>query len=126
MTTGWRGITSLLRTDAYITRRHVRGPHYYLFVLGVDPELQRRGLGRALLAALSQRADADGLPCYLETDRATSVALYKSVGYEVLTEEDVPRVAGLHLWTMQRPRRSAICHTGVPSLIGYSSYTHKP
>jgi len=106
-TTGWRGITNFLFTDAYITRRHIRGPHYYLFVLGIDPAYQRMGLGKAMLAALAERADTKGVPCYLETDKATSVALYRSAGYEVLTEEDVPRVLGMHMWTMQREARRA-------------------
>jgi ribosomal protein S18 acetylase RimI-like enzyme len=106
LTTGWRGTLSFARADLYITRKHIRGPHYYLFVLGVDPPYQRRGLGRALLASLSARADAAGVPCYLETDKPSSVELYRSAGYEVLTEADVPRVRGLHLWTMRRPARA--------------------
>ena len=102
MTTGWRGSMSFLRADLYITRKHLPGPHYYLFVLGVDPAFQRRGLGRVLLAALSEKADAAGVPCYLETDKPSSVELYRSAGYEVVTEEDVPGVPGMHLWTMKR------------------------
>jgi ribosomal protein S18 acetylase RimI-like enzyme len=103
MTTGWRGTMNFLRADLYITRKHLRGPHYYLFVLGVDPSFQRRGLGRVLLAALAEKADAAAVPCYLETDKPSSVELYRSAGYEVLTEEDVPGVAGMHMWTMKRP-----------------------
>lgn len=103
MTTGWRGVTNFLKADAYITRRHIAGPHYYLFVLGIDPAYQRRGLGRALLGALSERADAHGLSCYLETDKPSSVELYRSAGYAVLTEEDVKSIPGMHMWTMRRP-----------------------
>ncbi len=105
MTAGWRGIVNFMRADAHIRRRHLRGPHYYLFVLGVDPAHQKRGLGRALLGALSERADARSLPCYLETDKPSSVELYRSAGYVVLTEEDVPGVPGLHFWTMRRPAK---------------------
>ena len=104
--TGWRGIKNFLRTDAYIRKRHISEVHYYLFVLGVEPAVQGRGLGKALVRSLSDRADADQLPCYLETDKPTSVELYQSAGYVVLTEEDVPGIAGLHMWTMRRPARS--------------------
>ena len=103
LTTGWRGIKGFLRVDGYITRRHIREPHHYLFVLGVEPAEQGRELGKALLRSLSDRADAERLPCYLETDKPTSVALYRTAGYVVLTEADVRGVAGLHLWTMRRP-----------------------
>ena len=106
ISTGPRGAINFFRADLYITRKHLRGPHYYLFVLGVDPAHQRKGLGRQLLASLNARADAARVPCYLETDKPTSVALYESVGYEVTTEEDVPGVPGMHLWTMRRPARS--------------------
>lgn len=105
MTSGWRGIVNFLRADAYISRSHIRGPHYYLFVLGIDPAYQKRGLGRALLGALSEKADAQAVPCYLETDKPSSVELYRSAGYAVLTEEDVPGVAGMHMWTMRRPAK---------------------
>lgn len=100
---GWRGIVNFVKADAYITKHHVREPHYYLFVLGVDPTYQRLGLGRALLGSLSDRADADGLPSYLETDKPSSVELYRSVGFHVLSEDDVAGVPGMHLWRMRRP-----------------------
>jgi ribosomal protein S18 acetylase RimI-like enzyme len=105
-TTGWRGIRNFLRTDAYVTKRHPREPHHYLFVLGVEPELQGGGLGSSYLRTLSERADAAAVPCYLETDRPTSVALYRRAGYDVVTEEDVAGVKGLHIWTMRRPARA--------------------
>jgi ribosomal protein S18 acetylase RimI-like enzyme len=103
VTTGWRGIRNFIRTDAYMTGRHPREPHQYLFVLGVEPELQGRGLGSTYLRTLSERADAAHLPCYLETDKPTSVSLYRRAGYDVLTDEDVVGVNGLHVWTMRRP-----------------------
>jgi ribosomal protein S18 acetylase RimI-like enzyme len=106
LTTGWRGIRNLLRTDAHIRRRHIHESHYYLFVLGVEPAAQGRGLGKALLRSLSVRAEARGLPCYLETDKPTSVELYQSADYVVLTSEDVASVPGLHLWTMRRPAKA--------------------
>jgi ribosomal protein S18 acetylase RimI-like enzyme len=100
---GWRSIRQLLRMDAYIRSRHFRGPHYYLFVLGIEPARQRQGLGRDLLRSLAARVDGHLVSAYLETDQATSVALYRSVGFEVDTEEDVGTIPGLHMWTMTRP-----------------------
>jgi ribosomal protein S18 acetylase RimI-like enzyme len=101
-----RSVVHLLRADAYVRSRHLRGPHYYLFVLGVDPPRQRQGLGRELLRSLASRADARKVPAYLETDKATSVALYRSAGFEVNAEEDVATVPGMHMWLMTRPAKT--------------------
>lgn len=105
--TGPRGVRNFLAFDAFTARLHLREPHFYLFVLGVDPDLQGRGLGKALLHSLNARADSKGLPCFLETDRETNVALYKSVGYEVVGDERCAKLGGMRLWFMRRAPRPA-------------------
>lgn len=82
--------------------RHPVEPHWYLGVLGVDPELQHTGLGRALLDHWLEQVDADGEIAYLETDRPENVAFYERAGFAVAAETlplDVP------VWLMQRPAR---------------------
>jgi ribosomal protein S18 acetylase RimI-like enzyme len=93
--------------DAYMHRVHLRDPHHYLFVLGVDPAMQGRGVGGALLRRLGAAADSDGVACYLETDKETSVRLYQRHGYEVTRDETKSELGGLRFWTMQRPAREA-------------------
>ncbi len=102
-TTGPAAIARFLRLTAYMRRRHLAGPHFYLFALGVEPAQQGRGVGRALLAELSARADAAALPCYLETEKAINVRLYESVGYRVVTDEHIPGLDAVRMWTMLRP-----------------------
>ena len=81
-------------------------PHWYLFVLGVDPPRQGQGLGGTLLAPILARADADNVPCYLETQKTRNVTFYQKHGFEVVVEEDLPG-GGPRNWTMKRlPRRS--------------------
>lgn len=92
--------------DAYLRRLHPRIRHWYLFVLGVDPELQGRGLGGALLRRLAGEANRDRVPCYLETDKASSVRLYERHGFRVDHEETEPRL-GVRFWTMTRPVTAA-------------------
>lgn len=99
---GLRGLLNYGRIDDHMTALHPAEPHHYLFILGVDPPQQGRGHGKAMLRALHARADADGLPCYLETDRETSVRLYESVGYRVVTDDRLAAVEGLRMWTMRR------------------------
>jgi ribosomal protein S18 acetylase RimI-like enzyme len=88
--------------DALLKRRHLRGRHHYLFMLGVEPELQGRGHGGRLLRTLSAQADRDGLPCYLETDRESSMRLYTSHGFAVMRQETLSYARNLQLWLMQR------------------------
>ena len=83
---------------------HPDTPHWYVAALGVDPPRQRAGLGRALLAALCARADADGVFCYLETDRPENVTFYQSAGFAVAGES---RCLGVRIWHMRRSAREA-------------------
>ena len=61
-------------------------PHIYLWLLGVRPQAQGLGIGSRLLRAGLERADAQGLPVFLETSTPENVALYRRHGFEVLSE----------------------------------------
>jgi ribosomal protein S18 acetylase RimI-like enzyme len=74
---------------------------WYLHFVGVSPELQGRGLGKAMVHQGLQWAAADRLPTYLETARPANVALYLGLGFKVLAEWDVP--GGPHFWSMLHP-----------------------
>lgn len=77
-----------------------REDHWYLQMLATHPDWQRQGLGAALMEATFERADADGLPCYLETETVENVAYYRHHGFEVRAEWDIP--LGPHMWGMYR------------------------
>ncbi|CAL9556407.1 GNAT family N-acetyltransferase [Streptomyces sp. enrichment culture] len=57
--------------------------HEYLWMIGVDPAHQGRGLGTALVEHVLERCDRDGLPAYLEASNARSRALYERLGFTV-------------------------------------------
>lgn len=99
---GPRRVLRFLNVDRQMKAHHPKYPHWYLWFLGVEPELQGKGLGSQLLRALSERAGAERVPCYLETDKPTSVKLYERHGYQVLSEDTLLPV-GVHLWFMRRP-----------------------
>ena len=63
---------------------HPAEPHWYLPMIGVDPEQQGRGYGSALLEHALARCDADGKPAYLESTSLQSLRLYKRHGFELL------------------------------------------
>ena len=57
-----------------------------------------------------ERADSEGTPCYLETERPELVAYYRHHGFEVRSEWDVDPDAtlgeiGPHMWGMFRLTR---------------------
>lgn len=107
---GPRGVKRLIVLDQWLQRHHPRIPHHYLFVLGVEPHLQGRGLGRAMLEHLCARAGE--LPCYLETDKESSVRLYRSAGFDVVRDEVIPGANHLRMWSMQRPGRKTAAQDG--------------
>jgi ribosomal protein S18 acetylase RimI-like enzyme len=90
------------RVFHHLDALHPREPHWYVAALGVDPPRQQRGLGRALLAELCARADADGVDCCLETDRAENVAFYAGAGFETRAESCC---LGVRLWHLRRAAR---------------------
>jgi ribosomal protein S18 acetylase RimI-like enzyme len=74
----------------------------YLWVLGADPELRGRGLGRAALeAALEAMARAGHPRCVLRTDDEQNVAWYRRQGFELVDRlDDLP--SGLPAWVLSR------------------------
>lgn len=91
--------------DRAVRAEHVGYEHMYLWFLGVDPAAQGTGVGRALLADLHARADARGVPTYLETGTMDNVPWYGSAGYSVVGEMTLPH--GGPLWRMERAAASA-------------------
>ena len=81
---------------------HPKDQLWYLLLLVVDPSAQRGGIGSMLQKDMLERADADGLDCYLETQKFDNVAYYGRFGYQ-LQEELKPVSDGPPLYLMRRP-----------------------
>ncbi|HYD45057.1 MAG TPA: N-acetyltransferase [Phenylobacterium sp.] len=63
---------------------HPQEPHWYLPLIGVDPAMQARGLGSALMKHALARCDADGVPAYLESSNPRNISLYERHGFEAV------------------------------------------
>jgi ribosomal protein S18 acetylase RimI-like enzyme len=72
-------------------RLHPHEPHWYLPFIGVHPEAQGQGLGGYLLQHGLDRADAEGLPAYLEATSARSARLYRRFGFEITGVVNAPK-----------------------------------
>jgi len=77
---------------------HPQERHWYLSVLGTDPEHQRKGIGEALLRAILDRCDDTGHAAYLEASRSENVPYYERRGFEVVGELRLP--SGPPVWRM--------------------------
>jgi GNAT superfamily N-acetyltransferase len=97
----------LLKVLKEFERLHPKEPHWYLMWVAVEPELHGRGIGGRLAQEVISLADAQGMPCYLETFGVGTKALYQHRGFAV-RQEIHPLPEGPDGWTMWRdPQRTA-------------------
>jgi ribosomal protein S18 acetylase RimI-like enzyme len=68
--------------------KSVHSPHWYLVSIGVRDAAQGQGLGSVLVEIGTSRADAAGLPCYLETATDSNISYYQKRGFEIVAQED--------------------------------------
>lgn len=87
-----------------LERSHPRTPpHFYLAVLGTDPAAQGRGLGSAVLSAVLEQCDADGVGAYLESSKERNLDFYARHGFRVMAE--IRLLWGPPMWKMWRDPR---------------------
>jgi ribosomal protein S18 acetylase RimI-like enzyme len=84
--------TALPRVSRMASARARHDPrelHWHIGPLGVHPDHQRRGIGKALLAAFLNMSDEQAMSAFLETDVDENVALYGRFGFAVTASEDI-------------------------------------
>ena len=91
-----------LKVQAGIDAHRPQTRFWYLHYVGVRPEHQGKGHGGRIIRAQTAIADAEALPCWLETATAENVPLYERLGFVTQVEWDVPG-GGPHFWGMMRP-----------------------
>jgi GNAT superfamily N-acetyltransferase len=116
---GMHLLANLIGNDAYQRYREVVGREWqarerdmteacwYLLLLGVEPSCQRRGLGGALMRPILERADADQLACYLETENQRNVAFYTKQGFDIIVNGEEAGTSGVRFWTFRRMPKNA-------------------
>lgn len=85
-----------------LTRAHPREPHWYLYVIGVEPARQSQGIASSLLRSRLRRCDLDGQPAYLESSKVTNVPLYEHFGFRPTGTPALPDGAPI-ITAMWRP-----------------------
>lgn len=77
-------------------------PHTHLGPIGVEPSMQGRRIGEALMHQYCDELDRTGAAGYLETDRQENVRFYRRFGFSMADEIDV---LGVRNYLMRRPAR---------------------
>ena len=91
-----------LKVQGSIDAHRPKGRFWYLHYVGVRPAHQGKGHGGRIIRAQTAVADAEGVPCWLETATPENVPLYERLGFVTQIEWDVPG-GGPHFWGMMRP-----------------------
>jgi GNAT superfamily N-acetyltransferase len=87
-----------------VQRKHPRTPpHWYLSLLGTDPDAQGHGFGSAVLKPVLEQCDRDGVCAYLESSKRRNLDFYARYGFRVTGELRLPY--GPTMWPMWRDPR---------------------
>lgn len=89
---------------------HPAEPHWYLQTVGTEPAHQGKGFGGSVIRAGLARADAENVPCYLETSKESNIAIYRAFGFTLTREIELRN--GPPLWLMWREARSRLTNSG--------------
>ena len=98
---GYRRSMSMDNLSGDLRKSLVRGPHWYLMLLFVEPARQGQGIGSGLLRPVLAKADEARLPCYLETMTDSDVRFYEKRGFRAVWDGGLP-ANGPHMWAMRR------------------------
>ena len=71
-------------------------------------KFRNHGIGSALCAPILTAADAEGLPCYLDTANPKSIPFFKRLGFRASKKN---KSVGPDFWAMQRAPQPTKPHT---------------
>lgn len=100
------GEAAIMKMEVYSRIKEAnkpKQPHFYLNTLGVIPESQGKGIGKALMAELHKIAEthpqSSGIA--LDTENEQNLNFYQKLGYSVST---ITNLDGVKIWSMFRPQ----------------------
>jgi len=79
-----------LEVEELMKAAHPEEPHWYLAIIGSDPDVRGEGFGQALMSSRLDRCDAEHAPAYLESSNPDNVPYYQRFGFEITGEIAVP------------------------------------
>jgi len=77
----------------YVISKHyalVPSPHWYFFLIGIDPNFQGKGYASRLIKPMLARIDKEQLQCYLDTNNKKNLGIYQHFGFKILKKYQIP------------------------------------
>jgi GNAT superfamily N-acetyltransferase len=99
--------TSLRRgliADEVMKANHPEEPHWYLAIIGTDPDVRGKGFGNVLMQSRLDRCDTEHAPAYLESSNPVNVPYYERFGFDVTGEIRLPGSGPSLIPMWRRPR----------------------
>jgi ribosomal protein S18 acetylase RimI-like enzyme len=79
-----------------VHNRQIDKPHWYLFVIGIHSEHQKKGYASKLLKPFLSYFDEEGISCYLETHRESNTEIYRNYNFDLVEVGQVPKTSVKH------------------------------
>jgi GNAT superfamily N-acetyltransferase len=81
---GIKPVMRILKSEGIVHKNFIRFPRFcHLYLIGVLPEAQGKGLASALMNPMMQRMKEQSIPAFLETANLRNVEIYKKKGFSV-------------------------------------------
>lgn len=81
---GIKSVVRIMKSEALVHNTFSKYPRYcHLYMIGVLPEEQGKGLASALMNPMIQRMKGKSIPVFLETANLRNVDIYKKKGFKI-------------------------------------------
>lgn len=86
----------------YSVHKHlIPSHHWYLSIIGINPQCQGKGLSRVLFDSMLNKIDDQNIPCFLDTNNEKNLPIYARFGFKILKEYEIPGTSIVN-WAMIR------------------------
>jgi ribosomal protein S18 acetylase RimI-like enzyme len=81
---GIKSVVRIVKSETQVHKHFGKYPRYcHLYMIGVLPEEQGKGLASALMNPMIQRMKEESIPVFLETANLRNVDMYKKKGFKI-------------------------------------------
>ncbi len=86
-------ISNSMEIYSSLQNKYANFPHWYLTMIAVDPQHQKKGYASMLLKAKLKELDKQNLPCYLNAQSERNITLYENFGFKIVAKTKIPKSA---------------------------------